>query len=368
MKPISHRDPESRGFSRAVLRGPDFHQPANGVSILASEAADLETRCRAVAMVLADGAVFTHLTSAQLRGWWLPPLDDLPLIAGTDGEAPHHDRRGVYVRRCDIPAGHRCLVRDLPVASAAWTIVELAEHLELIDLVAVIDCAVHLRHTTVEEIRSTMRAGRRGVRVLRRALDICDGRSESRWETVLRLLHVLSGIEVEAQLVVRNAFDVIVARADLWIIGTRRLAEYDGADHRDRQQHRQDLKREKGLSRLGFERYGYTAAEILGDPARIVTDAEEARGLPHDPSRIGLWMREADRSSLSRRGLAALRRRIRRFVRETTPRPSSGANRTPSGAVLRDTPSQNNQTAPLADRGRGGWPGGTDLVPGTRPG
>ena len=317
--------------------------------MLASAAHDLAARCRAVDEVLADGAVFTHLTSAQLRGWWLPPVDNPPLIACTDGEAPHHDRRGVYVRRCEIPAGHRHLVRDVPVASASWTIVELAEHLALIDLVAVIDCALHLRHTTVQEIRSTMRAGRRGVRVLRQALDLCDGRSESRWETALRLLHVLSGIEVEPQLLVRNEFDAIVARADLWIIGTRRLAEYDGADHRDRHQHRKDLKREKGLSRLGFDRYGYTASEILGDPSRIVTDAEEARGLSHNPSRIGLWVREADRSSLSGRGFAALGHRLRRFVRETTPRPSSGASRTLSGAVLRDTPSQNSQTAPVAD-------------------
>jgi hypothetical protein len=349
MEPISHRDPESRGFTRAVLRGPEFCQPVNGVSMLASSADDLVARCRAVAVVLADGAVFTHLTSAQLRGWWLPPLDDLPLIACTDGEAPHHDRRGVYVRRCEIPAGHRLQVRDVPVASAAWTIVELAEHLALIDLVAVIDCALHLGHTTAGEIRSTMRAGRRGVRVLRRALDLCDRRSESRWETVLRLLHVLSGIEVEPQFFVRNEFDLIVARADLWIVGTRRFAEYDGADHRDLHQHRKDLKREKSLSRLGFDRFGYTAAEILGDPARIITDAEDARGLPYNPSRIGLWIREADRSSLSGRGLAALRHRLRRFVRESTPRPSSGANLASSGAVLRDTPSQNRQTAPLAD-------------------
>ena len=357
MEPISHRDPESRGFTRAVLRGPDYCQPVNGVSMLASAADDLMARCRAVSLMLSDGAVFTHVTSAQLRGWWLPPLDDLPLIACTDGEAPHHDRRGVYVRRCEIPTGHRHAVRDVPVASSAWTIVELAEHLALIDLVAVIDGALHLRHTTVEEIRSTMRPGRRGVRMLRRALDLCDGRSESRWESVLRLLHVMSGIEAEPQHLVRNEFDIIVARADLWIVGTRRLAEYDGADHRDRHQHRKDLKREKCLSRLGFERYGYTAAEILGDPARIVTDAERALGLPGNPSRIGLWIREADRSSLSGRGLAALRRRLRRFVRKTTPRSSSGANRTASGADLRDTPSHNSQTAPLADLAAGGRPG-----------
>lgn len=349
MEPISHRDPESRGLSRSVLRGAGYVQPANGVSIPTAFAHDLEARCRAVSIVLPAGAVFTHVTSAELRGWWLPPLDGLPLVACTDGEAPHHDRRGVYVRRCAIPTCHRTSIRGIPVASAAWTIVELAEHLALVDLVATIDCALHLEHTDEEEIRSTMRPGRRGVRVLRRALDLCDARSESRWETVLRLLHVLSGIEVEPQRVIRNQFDGIVARADLWIVGTRRFPEYDGADHRDRRQHQSDLKREKAISRLGLERYGYTAAEILRDPMRIVADAEDARGLAHVPSRIGTWQREAAASSLTDRGLASLRRRLRRFVRETTPRPSSGAKQLPSGAIRRDAPSQKSQFAPLAD-------------------
>ena len=335
-----------------MLRGDDFVQPVNGVSIPAAFANDLEARCRAVSIVLAAGAVFTHLTSAQLHGWWLPQLVDVPLIACTDGEAPHHDRRGVYVRRCAIPTKHRTRMHDIPVASAAWTIVELAEHLSLVDLVAVIDCALHRRHTTEEEIRSTMRPGRRGVRVLRRALDLCDARSESRWETVLRLLHVLSGFEVEPQYVIRNQFDVIVARADLWIVGTRRFPEYDGADHRERRQHQADLKREKEISRLGLERYGYTATEILSEPLRIVADAEDARGAPHIPSRIGVWQREVALSSLSDRGRAGLRHRLRRFVREDTPRPSSGAIPSPSGAVLLDTPSQDSQTAPLAGSGR----------------
>ena len=353
MEPISHRNPESRGFSRGVLRGTDWIHPVDGVSIPATLADDLDARCRAVDLVLADGAVFTHLTSAELRGWWLPPLERLPLVACTDGEAAHHDRRGVYVRRCSIPPEHRTSTRRIPVATAEWTIIELAEHLSLIDLVAIIDCALHLQHTTVEAIRMTMRSGRRGVRVLRRALDLCDGRSESRWETVLRLLHVMSGIEVEPQRVIRNRFDVIMARADLWVVGTRRLSEYDGADHRMRHQHHQDLKREKALSRLGYERFGYTAVELLRHPEQVIADADVALGRTHDPNRVGAWKREATLSSLSAGGLAALERRLRRFVRDTTPRPSSGANEKPSGADLRDTPSRNDQHAPLAGRRRG---------------
>ncbi|MCD9199342.1 hypothetical protein [Aeromicrobium wangtongii] len=330
MDPIRHRDAEDRGFSPDILRSRWFTHPVAGVSQLATTADHLPSTCRAIAVMLPDDAVFTHLTSAEVRGWWLPMLDEQrPVIACTSGEGVHLDRRGVYVRRCDIPPGHRERFDDVPLASAEWTIVELAEHLALLDLVAVIDSALYLGHTSVKRIRATMRPGRRGVRVLRRALPLADGRSESWWETMLRLLHELSGIPVDPQHVVLNAAGVEVARVDLRIRGTNRAAEYDGADHRDRIRHQDDLRREKMLARSGLQRYGYIASEILRAPELIVRDAEDAAGLPHLPGRLDVWRAEARRASVSRIGQAQLSTRLLRFVRDEPPRPPrpSGANR-----------------------------------------
>ena len=93
------------------------------------------------------------------------------------------------------------------------------------------------------------------------------------WETVLRLFHVLCGFRVEPQYKVRDQERRIVAR-DLWLPETCRLPDYDGGDHRGRSRHRDDLRREKVLARLGMERYGYTSDEILQQPSRILTDAE----------------------------------------------------------------------------------------------
>ncbi|MRJ75688.1 hypothetical protein GEV29_04005 [Aeromicrobium sp. SMF47] len=329
MDPIRHAEAYERGFTPHLLRtSPHFVHPVAGVAQLAASADDLASTCRAVALQLPDDAVFTHLTSAQLRGWWLPMLDGVPIIACTDRDAPHHDRRGVYIRRCAIPPGHRHRIGDLAVASPEWTIVELAEHLALLDLVAVIDCALHRGDVTIDGIRATMRPGRRGVRVLRRALDLADGRSESWWETMLRLLHVLAGFAVDPQEVITNAAGVEVARVDLRIRGTNRVAEYDGSDHRVRAQHESDLAREKRLAREGLERYGYIATEIVHTPERIVRDAEEAHGMRHVPGRVDGWRAEARAASISSAGQAALRRRLVRFVRTTSPRsakPASGA-------------------------------------------
>lgn len=325
MKPILNRDATAHGLTRSTLRGGDYVQPVAGASLPTTLRDDLASRCRAAALVLPCDAVFTHITSARLRGWWLPAVELDTMIACTSGEAPHHDRRGVYVRRCQIPPWHRHRIGDVRVASPAWTIVELAEHFALIDLVAVIDGAIHHGATTADEVRDSLVPGRRGVRVLRQALDLCDGRSESPWETYLRLLHDLCGVSVEPQYRVLNRAGVEVARADLHIVGTRRIAEYDGAGHRNRAQHEDDLRREKAIAREDFERYGYIAREILHEPARIIRDADEARGVRHDPTRLGVWDHHIRQSSLSRSGWAALHRRLRRFVRDVSPR-SSGAN------------------------------------------
>lgn len=303
-----------------LRRSPHFIHPAAGVSQLAASADDLASTCRAVAAVLPDDTVFTHVTSALLRGWWMPMVDSFPVVACTSGETTHHDRRGVYVRRCDIPPGHRHRMGDLAVASPEWTIVELAEHLALLDLVAVIDCALHLKHTTIDAIRATMRKGRRGVRVLRRALDLADGRSESWWETMLRLLHVLSGIAVDPQEHVVNAAGVEIARVDLRIRGSARVAEYDGSGHRDRARHQEDLRREKALNRQGLERYGYIATEIVHSARQIVRDAEDALGLVHVPGRADLWLAEASLASVTAAGRRALVRRLRRLEQTTSRR------------------------------------------------
>ena len=329
MEPFRHADAYARGFTPDLLRNPrHFVHPVAGVAQWAGTADDLVETCRAVTLQLPDDAVFTHVTSALIRGWWMPMIDDWPIVACSDKEAPHLDRRGVYVRRCDIPPGHRAQVHGVPVASAEWTIVELAEHLALLDLVAVIDSALHLGHTSIDRIRATMRKGRRGVRVLRRALDLVDGRSESWWESMLRLLHVLSGIAVEPQHVVHNAAGVQVARVDLRLRRSNRVAEYDGADHRDRAQHQSDLRRDKALARASLERYGYIATEIVHASAQIIRDAETAVGLEHRPDRAAVWSAEARLSTVSLAGQAALRRRLQRFVRTDPPR-----RRPPSGAT-----------------------------------
>jgi very-short-patch-repair endonuclease len=147
--------------------------------------------------------------------------------------------------------------------------------------------------------------------VWRRAVSLADGRSESPPETLLRLLHVLGGIPVEPQRTFHDVDGRFVGRADLWLVGTKRIHEIDGLHHRTAEQHGKDLARDKRCARAGIERYGYTSRELLTQPGRILADAEMAAGLAPDGTRLRRWMEELKLSTYTASGRQRLLTRWR---------------------------------------------------------
>jgi hypothetical protein len=138
--------------------------------------------------VLPRQSGYGHVTAAALRGWWLPWLPvDLPLLATTTSGV-HVQRPGLYVRR----SLHTSMVQSQPMSlvDPASCLLEMAVDLALVDMVPLVDIALRTG-CTVDEIRAAAWPGRRGARTLRRALALSDPRSESAWESILRLLHVL---------------------------------------------------------------------------------------------------------------------------------------------------------------------------------
>jgi very-short-patch-repair endonuclease len=306
------------GISDHRLHGPHWHRLSYGLFMPRSPAEQfsLVRRCAALTKVLPAGAVIAGLTAASLYDLWLPRLPDwLPALAALPPGEDRPERDGMYVFRSR--AGHPapCTVEGVPVVPPEVCIGQLAEDLRLVDLVIAIDSALHARLCTLGDITDAIRSRQRGLPMLREALPLCDGRSESPWESVLRLLLAISGIDVDVQPDIRDEAGRFVARADLLIRGTRRLAEYDGGGHRERAQHEADLVRDKSLARNGWQRYGYTSREILLTPGRIVRDAEDALGIPARPERIGDWLQVASESSLGREGRSRLTWRLHRFDR-----------------------------------------------------
>jgi hypothetical protein len=277
---------------RGERRGGRWRRIAHGLH--ADGPCTEEERLRAWALVLPPSAVWTSLTAAGLRGWWLPADVPRPVFAAVRRGGRHPQRRGLAVVRLrDDPAAE--LVRGLPVATAAETLLAAARDLAVLDLVPLADSALRAGDCSLAELAVVGSSGRPGAAVLRRALPLLDPRSESPWESVMRVLHRAAEVPVEPQHVVHDARGRFVARADLWIPGTRRLHEYDGEVHRDRGVHRADLDRDRRLLDSGWQRYGWTAAEVLrGGP--LIASADAALGRSWESRRLAAWRALVDDS------------------------------------------------------------------------
>lgn len=268
-------------------------------------ALDQRQRLAAWALVLPPGAGFTGLTGAALRGWWLPRLPPtIPVFAAMPNAGPRPRRPGLtVVRHTHEFVVHR--LQGVPVLPPTDVLLAAARDVALLDLVVLVDAALHLGHVTSAELVAATRVKRYGAPSLRRALRWADGRSESPWESLLRVLLVSCGVPVEPQFVVtdRGRF---VARGDLRVGAAHTLLEYDGGVHRDPEQHAADLAREARLTRAGWRRFGYTARLLLHQPAVILRDADEALHRRHRPERLVRWRSLVAESSQSAAGRGRL--------------------------------------------------------------
>lgn len=281
---------------RGERRGQRWTRLTHGVH--ARGAVDDDDRLRGIGLVLPDDAVFTHLTAAALRGWWLPRPMPRPVFAAIADGGRHPQRRGLAVIRQRVPPQAE-VVRGFRVATAPETLLAAARDLAVLDLVPVVDSALRQRCCSLAELGAVAAPGRRGAARLRAAALLADARSESAWESMMRVLHGAAGIQVEPQHILTDDRGRFLARADLWLVGTRRLHEYDGEVHRDRSVHRSDLDRDRRLLDSDYQRYGYTAAEVLAGGG-ILASVDQALGRRWQPERLTRWRQLVSDSSWAR--------------------------------------------------------------------
>ena len=270
---------------RGRYRGPAWRSVTYGVHVTAD--ASTVDELLAWQQLLPTHGGFTHLTGAAVRGWWLPPIPAAMPVFGSIGQRdPRPLREGIRTVRLKNPSAVET-VGDVRVASAFEILIACARDLGLLDMVVLLDGAATAGDVDLAELRRDPLLLRRraGLPALRRALELADPRSESAWETLLRLLHVVCGVEVEPQFEVPE----LGARADLLIVGTRTFHEYDGEVHLPRTQQRKDLRRHRRLDVDAWSRHGYTSDDVLHRAVTILRDADHATGRPHEPERVRVW-------------------------------------------------------------------------------
>lgn len=294
---------------RGRAPGRRWHSITRGVWSPPSLTLTLDDQLLAWALGLPPTVAFTHLTAAAAYGWWLPETPRHPVFVAMPAAAARPRRPGLLVFRHPCPpAVHE--VRGLRLTTPAETLLALARDLTPLDLVVLADSAVRRGDVTVEELDSIATGTRRrGAPALRALIPLIDERSESAWESVMRLLHRAADVPVEPQHELFDQSGTFVARADLWVCGTRRVHEYDGGGHRDAEVHEADLTRDRALSLARWERHGFTKRHLLQGGAAIIGATDELLGRAWDPARLRGWEAALDGSMLRRPGRLRVQRR-----------------------------------------------------------
>jgi hypothetical protein len=273
------------GVKPKRLQSNDLEAPFHGVRVAAGTPTEVRNRAAAYSTVMPPGHFFSHLTAAQLLGMPLPgyAVRDTRLHVSTvaPGRAPQG--RGIVghtaARRPELWS-----VGGLAVQDPIITWCDLASDLGVDDLIALGDhlLGVFPQPITIEQLKLvvTHRAGHRGIRRLRTAVEWVRPRVESRQETRLRMLLLRAGLpEPETNIYLPLQYQSRRVRGDLVYLRYRTLVEYDGEQHRtDDAQFARDVDRLDGVMAEGWRVIRVTKSTSDAEVVSRVDQALRSRG------------------------------------------------------------------------------------------
>lgn len=152
---------------------------------------------------------------------------------------------GLRIHTAEMTSGDVVAYRGIPVTSPARTCWDLAQWLDVVEAVVVIDSLIARRVVSVPRLRdyAASRTGSRGWKLMLRAVDLTDPGAESPPESRVRVRLVLAGLpRPETQYVVAHN-GRFVARLDLAWPEFKVAVEYDGLWHNDAEQFHRDRRR-----------------------------------------------------------------------------------------------------------------------------
>lgn len=249
---------------RGQMRRSDHRRVSHGLFLRRrdgiSESEEFQRDLRAWLMVLPPDAVFTHVTAARLRGWHLPEIpEQVPVFASIHGDQVRPRRPGLICSRLVRPALEgpapegADLVEDAPTIvivprtdAAPEVLLRASRDLGVLDVTILIDSAFRAGDLTPSDLDEILDSRRPGVRILRQASGFASPQCRSVGETVLRVFHHVMEVDVSPLVLIYDDEARLLGEADLLVNGTNLIHEYDGAVHRGKDQHKVDLRRERG--------------------------------------------------------------------------------------------------------------------------
>lgn len=277
--PITFRQALDSGITRGTLRGSRYRRLFRGVYLPADEPLGLTTWVAAARLVLPPDTVATGQTA--LQHWGLDLGRTLPLEFVT-AAAQHTSIEGIRVSsRANLTGG--------PWADPITAYRHLCRDRPLLDAVTIGDRLLHKRICRTDQIAELAGCGSGPVA---RACGLVRPGAESVRETALRLALVLAGLPepvLNPTLRDENGF---IGRVDMLLEEYQLIIEYEGDQHRQREQWGKDIDRVDRFQRLGYRVIRVTAAHFR-DPwsqvLRIDRDLRERGYRGRHPRRTPGW-------------------------------------------------------------------------------
>jgi very-short-patch-repair endonuclease len=224
------------------------------------------TRIAGAVLLLPADAVIAGTSAAAVFG--VPFGDgDRPVEVRT--RTPWGPVDGITIHLGSFSSSATTVHRGVPVTTALQTAVDIGRWLPVLDAVPWIDALLRARgKSRTDALGYATGLTGPGCRAAMRALRLCDSRSESPPESILRVRLHLAGLPVVAQHWVMRGKEVI-ARVDLALPDIRLAIEYDGQWHADPGQLGRDRARLRELNQAGWYVHHVTR-EDLRNPDEVV--------------------------------------------------------------------------------------------------
>ncbi|MGE2733659.1 hypothetical protein [Mycolicibacterium vaccae] len=233
--------------------------------------------------------VVAGVSAAALHGArWMPADEPAELTRVRSGTPPN-----IRIHRDTLLDDEVCLVQSIDCTTAARTAFDMGRRMPLELAIIRIDSLLNATRCPPAEIMAL--AGRhpgvRGLRRLRKVLNLVDGGAESPQETRLRLVLVRGGLpRPVTQIPVTDAGGRVVRRIDLGWPSYRVGVEYDGGQHwTDPRAHAEDIGRLEFLAARGWIIVRVSARHLrdVDDVLRRSESALRRRGWPGAPRLYG---------------------------------------------------------------------------------
>lgn len=239
---------------------------------------ELTALVKARAAWLATGATLGGLSAAAvLRSKYVDAAAPAEII-----RADRHCQSGMIVHNWNLGDGDVCSVGEIRVTTPARTAFDIGRTRPVSEAVPILDQLLRATKVAAADVIAIAdaRPRTRGVRTLRNAVALADGKAESPQESRLRLHLVLAGLPPP---VTQLRFSALRIRVDMAWSDWKVIVEYDGAQHWDDPRQRQwDIERLALLEEAGWVVIRVSSA-MMWQPSRIVDRVARvliARGCP----------------------------------------------------------------------------------------